>query len=136
MAGIKASFRGIDLILEEGMNVRVLLFPDGDDPDSYSKKVTNEEFKEFIKWKRTKLQDLIHLNFWLRSFSTSNKADQFRLFHFYLIGKELNNWEQVDISFSKLVTSKEEFKILFEIICSIPSLKPTKEDFQQTDGLH
>lgn len=49
-AGIKASFRGIDLILEEGMNVRVLLFPDGDDPDSYSKKVTNEEFKEFIKY--------------------------------------------------------------------------------------
>ena len=48
-AGIKASFRGIDLILEEGMDVRVLLFPDGDDPDSYSKKVTNEEFKEFIK---------------------------------------------------------------------------------------
>jgi DNA primase len=49
VAGIKASFRGIDLILEEGMNVRVLLFPDGDDPDSFSKKVTNEEFKEFIK---------------------------------------------------------------------------------------
>jgi len=49
VAGIKASFRGIDLILEEGMNVRVLLFPDGDDPDSYSKKVSNEEFKEFIK---------------------------------------------------------------------------------------
>lgn len=48
-AGIKASFRGIDLILEEGMNVRVLLFPDGDDPDSYSKKVTQEEFKQFIK---------------------------------------------------------------------------------------
>ena len=49
LAGIKASFRGIDLILEEGMNVRVLLFPDGDDPDSYSKKLTHEEFKEFIK---------------------------------------------------------------------------------------
>ncbi|MES2132168.1 MAG: DNA primase [Bacteroidota bacterium] len=49
VAGIKASFRGIDLILEEGMNVRVLLFPDGDDPDSYSKKVTNDAFKEFIK---------------------------------------------------------------------------------------
>ena len=48
-AGIKASFRGIDLILEEGMNVRVLLFPDGDDPDSYSKKVSTEELKEFIK---------------------------------------------------------------------------------------
>lgn len=48
-AGIKASFRGIDLILEEGMNVRVLLFPDNDDPDSYSKKVSNEEFKSFIR---------------------------------------------------------------------------------------
>jgi DNA primase len=48
-AGIKASFRGIDLILEEGMNVRVLLFPDNDDPDSYSKKVSGEELKAFIK---------------------------------------------------------------------------------------
>lgn len=49
LAGIKASFRGIDLILEEGMNVKVLLFPDGDDPDSYSKKHTGDEVKEFIK---------------------------------------------------------------------------------------
>ena len=48
-AGIKASFRGIDLILEEGMNVKVLLFPDGEDPDSYSKRVGSEELKSFIK---------------------------------------------------------------------------------------
>jgi DNA primase len=48
-AGIKASFRGIDLILEEGMNVRVLLFPDNDDPDSYSKKVSSDELKNFIR---------------------------------------------------------------------------------------
>jgi DNA primase len=48
-AGIKASFRGIDLILEEGMNVKVLLFPDGEDPDSYSKRISNEELKIFIK---------------------------------------------------------------------------------------
>lgn len=47
-AGIKASFRGIDLILEEGLNVKVLLFPDGEDPDSYSKKVNSEELKKFI----------------------------------------------------------------------------------------
>ncbi len=47
-AGIKASFRGIDLILEEGLNVRVLLFPDNDDPDSYSKKVSSEELRDFI----------------------------------------------------------------------------------------
>jgi DNA primase len=48
-AGIKASFRGIDLVLEEGMNVKVLLFPDGDDPDSYSRKVSTTEFQDFIK---------------------------------------------------------------------------------------
>lgn len=48
-AGIKASFRGIDLILEEGMNVRVVLFPDGDDPDSYSKKVSSTELENYIK---------------------------------------------------------------------------------------
>ncbi len=49
VAGIKASFRGIDLILEEGMNVKVLLFPDGDDPDSFSKKVSGDDLKAFIK---------------------------------------------------------------------------------------
>ncbi len=47
-AGIKASFRGIDLILQEGMNVRVLLLPDGDDPDSFSKKHNSSALLEFI----------------------------------------------------------------------------------------
>ena len=47
-AGIKASFRGIDLVLEEGMNVRTVLFPDGEDPDSYSKKLDQVELEEFI----------------------------------------------------------------------------------------
>ncbi len=47
-AGIKASFRGIDLILEQEMNVRVLLFPDGQDPDSFAKNHTEEEIKTFI----------------------------------------------------------------------------------------
>ncbi len=48
-AGIKASFRGIDLVLEQGMNVKVVLFPDGEDPDSFSKKLSKREFQEFIK---------------------------------------------------------------------------------------
>jgi DNA primase len=48
-AGIKASFRGIDLILEEGMNVKIVLFPEGEDPDSYSKKVSTSELEEYIK---------------------------------------------------------------------------------------
>jgi len=48
-AGIKASFRGIDLILEEGMNVKVVLFPDGEDPDSFAKKTSTTELENFIK---------------------------------------------------------------------------------------
>lgn len=48
-AGIKASFRGIDLVLEEGMNVKVVLFPEGEDPDSYSKAVSTSELEQYIK---------------------------------------------------------------------------------------
>lgn len=48
-AGIKAAFRGIDMILEEGMNVRLVLFPDGEDPDSYARKYRPVEVKEFIE---------------------------------------------------------------------------------------
>ncbi|MEY4659161.1 MAG: hypothetical protein RJB36_927 [Bacteroidota bacterium] len=55
-AGIKASFRGIDLILEEGMNVKVVLFPDGEDPDSFSKTRSSSELEEYIK---THKQDFI-----------------------------------------------------------------------------
>lgn len=47
-AGIKASFRGIDLILEEGMNVKVVLFPDGEDPDSFAKKSSISELEAYI----------------------------------------------------------------------------------------
>ncbi len=47
-AGIKASFKGIDLILAHGLNVKVVLFPDGEDPDSYSKKVGAQGLKNFI----------------------------------------------------------------------------------------
>lgn len=52
-AGIKASFRGIDMILEEGLSVRVVLFPEGDDPDSYSRKHSETEVKTFIHENKT-----------------------------------------------------------------------------------
>ncbi|NOZ47972.1 MAG: DNA primase [Chlorobi bacterium] len=48
-AGIKASLRGIDLILEQGMNVKALLFPENEDPDSYSKKLSATELTKFIE---------------------------------------------------------------------------------------
>lgn len=47
-AGIKASLRGIDMILAEGMAVKVLLLPDGEDPDSYAQSHTSDEFLKFI----------------------------------------------------------------------------------------
>lgn len=47
-AGIHAALRGIDLLLKEGMNVKVVLIPDGDDPDSYSRKHTLEEVLAFL----------------------------------------------------------------------------------------
>jgi DNA primase len=47
-AGIRASLRGIDMLLAAGMNVRVALFPDGDDPDSYSKKVSSDELQRYV----------------------------------------------------------------------------------------
>jgi DNA primase len=52
-AGIKASLRGIDLVLEEGMNVKIVLLPDSEDPDSYSKKVSNDTFLKFLKENET-----------------------------------------------------------------------------------
>jgi DNA primase len=48
-AGLNASLRGIDLILEEGMNVKILNFPEGEDPDSWSKKTNSETFVRYIQ---------------------------------------------------------------------------------------
>ena len=56
-AGIRASIRGIDLILEQGMNVKVVQFPDGEDPDSFAKAHSETELKEFLE---TAAQDFIN----------------------------------------------------------------------------
>lgn len=56
-AGIKASLRGIDLILEEGMNVRVILLPEPEDPDSFSRKHSTTELTDYLQKHET---DFIH----------------------------------------------------------------------------
>lgn len=48
MAGIRASLRGIDMLLEEGMNIKVVLLPDGEDPDSFAKKHNATDFQAYI----------------------------------------------------------------------------------------
>lgn len=52
-AGIHAAMRGTDMLLAEGMNVKVLLLPDGDDPDSFSRKHSAAEFREYIESRQT-----------------------------------------------------------------------------------
>ena len=56
-AGVHASLRGIDMFLEQGLNVKVMLFPDGDDPDSFARKHTADEFVNYIQ---THEEDFIH----------------------------------------------------------------------------
>jgi DNA primase len=48
-AGLRASVRGIDLILEEGMNVKVCTFPDGEDPDSFAKKTSHDDLVAYLE---------------------------------------------------------------------------------------
>ncbi len=57
MAGIKASLRGIDMILAQGLNVKMVLLPEGEDPDSYSKALGSENFKKYLEEKK---EDFIH----------------------------------------------------------------------------
>jgi len=58
-AGIKAALRGIDLLLESDMRVKVLLFPDGHDPDSYSKAVSQTEFEAYLKAESKDFSDFV-----------------------------------------------------------------------------
>jgi DNA primase len=55
-AGLKAAKRGVDVILEGGLNVKVVAMPEGEDPDSYCKKIGGEKFREFVD---SKAQDFI-----------------------------------------------------------------------------
>ncbi len=59
-AGIKASLRGIDMLLSEGLQIKVALFPDGEDPDSYARSHTPAEVKEFLK---TAEEDFINFKY-------------------------------------------------------------------------
>lgn len=52
-AGIHAAMRGTDMLLEDGMNIKVLLLPDGDDPDSFARKHSTEELKRYIEENQT-----------------------------------------------------------------------------------
>ncbi|MCH7396441.1 DNA primase [Belliella sp. DSM 107340] len=68
-AGIKASLRGIDMLLEGGLNVKAVVFPDGDDPDSYSRKVGSQAFTDYLE---KNAQDFIAFKIGLHADEASN----------------------------------------------------------------
>jgi DNA primase len=68
-AGIKAAVRGIDLVLKGGLNVRIVLLPDGEDPDSFSKKMGSTELKTYLK---DHTQDFISFKIGLYSRDAAN----------------------------------------------------------------
>ncbi len=68
-AGIRASLRGIDLILEQGMNVKVVAFPEGEDPDSFAKSCSDAELKEYLE---KSSQDFINFKVSLLLVDTKN----------------------------------------------------------------
>lgn len=69
VAGIKAAVRGIDLVLKGGLNVRIVLLPDGEDPDSFSKKMGSTELKKYLK---DHTQDFISFKIGLYSKEAAN----------------------------------------------------------------
>lgn len=68
-AGIKAALRGIDLVLKGGLNVRIVLLPDGEDPDSFSRKMGSTELKKYLK---DHTQDFISFKIGLYSRDAAN----------------------------------------------------------------
>jgi DNA primase len=78
-AGLRASIRGIDLILEQGMNVKVCTFPDGEDPDSFAK---NNEYEEVVRYLQEQSKDFIQFKTSLLVADSANdpikKADTVR----------------------------------------------------------
>lgn len=72
-AGIKAALRGIDLLLEEGLDIKVVLLPEGEDPDSYAQKHSRQELLDFLDAEET---DFIH--FKIRLYQSEMQRDPIR----------------------------------------------------------
>ncbi len=73
-AGIKATIRSIDLCLKAEMNVKIASFPDGEDPDSYSKKLNSDEFKEYIDANALNFVDYL-----IKIYNLNNEKDPARI---------------------------------------------------------
>ncbi|MDT7832526.1 DNA primase [Flavobacteriaceae bacterium S356] len=154
-AGIRASIRGIDLILEQGMNVKVVTFPEGEDPDSFAKSHSDSELKEYLA---NNAQDFINFKVSLLMESAQNdpvkKAGLIRDIVSSIskipdsIQREVYVQECARIMeiservlFSELAqlvskTSKEEAKKHYEKQKSFEVVKRQKEQLEEIDSLY
>jgi len=135
-AGQKASERGISLILEEGMNVRVLLFPDNDDPDSYSRKVSADELKIFIK---NNSQDFI--TYFASKISAAAKNDPIKKTEF--VKHVIENISLIPDSITRSVYIKEcsriveiDEQVLMLEVNKIRINKETRKQKEKNQQLH
>lgn len=104
-AGIKASFRGIDLLLKKGMNVKILLFPDGHDPDSFARQYNNKEIYTFINQNSTNF-----IQFKNQLFLEKTQDDPIKKFE--LIQDVISSISLIDNRIKKEIYLRESSKIL------------------------
>ena len=130
-AGIKATFKAVNLLLEQGLHVKTLLFPDNEDPDSFARKHTQDEFKDFIK---TNAQNFIIYKTNLLLAEAQNdpikRADLTRdIIETIALIPDLLERNAYLQQCSKLLNVKEE--ILSSELAKILKNKTTKEAFKQ-----
>jgi len=155
-AGIKAALRGLDMALEEGLNVQLVLIPDKEDPDSYVNKVGPEAFREFVKANKkdfvlfqleVQLKDVgtdlnkknILVNQIAETLSKINKAEDFTKLQEYvrkcssLLRIDETGLTQLVNKFKRDKIVKEEKKMSFDeaaiLMPSIPNEDPSDPNF-------
>ncbi len=155
-AGIKAALRGLDMALEEGLNVQLVLIPDKEDPDSYVNKVGPEAFREFVKANKkdfvlfqleVQLKDVgtdlnkknILVNQIAETLSKINKAEDFTKLQEYvrkcssLLRIDETGLTQLVNKFKRDKIVKEEKKMSFDeaaiLMPSIPNAEPSDPNF-------
>ncbi len=127
-AGIKAALRGINLLLEEGMNIKVVLLPEGEDPDSFARKQNASSFIEFIKNNET---DFVRFKTNLLMKEAGNDPIQ----KAHLINEIVDTISIIPIEITRLVYVKECSKILDtdERALLRAIAKKRKETFEKND---
>ena len=155
-AGIKAALRGLDMALEEGLNVQLVLIPDKEDPDSYVNKVGPEAFREFVKANKkdfvlfqleVQLKDVgtdlnkknILVNQIAETLSKINKAEDFTKLQEYvrkcssLLRIDETGLTQLVNKFKRDKIVKEEKKMSFDeaaiLMPAIPNAEPSDPNF-------